>query len=201
MSVTYGDARPVPDFDPVAGRPRRSPARGPGPSAQRGARRRPRQPVAAVRAARPVLDDCRSSDRPRRSDLRSSTRCSGLGAYQGTRCLAAAPHPQRRRARLTVRGRRLRALLVLAAVGLIGWPAVSLGFGGLTAPGGSPLPGSAPASVVVRPGESVWGVAARVAPGADPRLVVTILTERNHLGHSAIHAGQRLTLSGAGAAR
>ena len=39
---------------------------------------------------------------------------------------------------------------------------------------------SAPASTVVRPGDSLWTVAARLAPDAEPRTVVDALVEARH---------------------
>lgn len=48
-------------------------------------------------------------------------------------------------------------------------------------------------AVVVEPGDTVWSIAAEVAPGADPRPVVDAIAEAN--GGSALVAGQRLVLA------
>jgi hypothetical protein len=48
-------------------------------------------------------------------------------------------------------------------------------------------------AVVVEPGDTVWSIAAEVAPGADPRPVVDAIVEAN--GGSSLVAGQRLVLA------
>jgi nucleoid-associated protein YgaU len=65
----------------------------------------------------------------------------------------------------------------------------SLLFGGsATAPAGP-----APARVVVHAGDTLWGIAGRLAPTADRRDVVASLVEVNHLpGPGAIAPGQFL---------
>jgi len=50
--------------------------------------------------------------------------------------------------------------------------------------------------VTVRPGETLWQLAERVAPGADPRVVVAQLAAINHLPGDGVAAGQRLIVSG-----
>jgi LysM domain len=46
--------------------------------------------------------------------------------------------------------------------------------------------------VTVQPGESLWAVAVRVAPHADPRLVVSRIAQINHLAGAQIVAGQQI---------
>ncbi len=46
--------------------------------------------------------------------------------------------------------------------------------------------------VVVRPGDSLWSIAARAEPDADPRLVIQQITEINALPSPEIVVGQRL---------
>ena len=48
--------------------------------------------------------------------------------------------------------------------------------------------------VVVQPGESLWGIAQQVAPGADPREVVTSIRELNGLGDAPVVPGQSLVV-------
>ena len=89
--------------------------------------------------------------------------------------------------RLTRRG-RLALLLVLATLLL-----VAFSLGRTSADAGSSRLGPAP-TTVVQPGETLWGIARRVAPGADPRATVARLTDLNDLGSRPIVAGQRLVL-------
>jgi nucleoid-associated protein YgaU len=100
------------------------------------------------------------------------------------------PHPASLRApvRLTPRGLAalasavvaLAAVLVLAA-----WrsapPAASAG---PTTQG--------PATVVVHAGDSLWSIAARIAPGSDPRAVVAQLQQLNHMSAPVLRPGQLL---------
>lgn len=87
--------------------------------------------------------------------------------------------------RLTRRGRRVAALLVLAAAGALLWLAAR----------SAPAPasaGRAPATVTVQPGDTLWSIAARVAPGTDPRAEVDALQRINRLGGPALVPGQVL---------
>ncbi|HWL37669.1 MAG TPA: LysM peptidoglycan-binding domain-containing protein [Frankiaceae bacterium] len=91
------------------------------------------------------------------------------------------------RLRLTRRG-RLLLLLTFATLLLV---AFSLGRTSADA-GSSP---AVPRPVtVVQPGETLWAIARRVAPGTDPRATIARLTELNDLGARPIVAGQRLVL-------
>jgi LysM repeat protein len=55
-----------------------------------------------------------------------------------------------------------------------------------------------PRTYVVRPGDTLWGIAVRLAgPHADPRPAVDRLMADNHLTSPAIAAGQRLSLPAA----
>ena len=91
------------------------------------------------------------------------------------------------RRRLAVR-RGLVALLVVATTSGIVWasaagrPAVS-------------SRGDAPASVVVRPGETLWGIAERWAPeGTDLRAYVDALARENGVAGGVLEAGARVVL-------
>jgi len=101
---------------------------------------------------------------------------------------ATADRPARHRLRLTGRGRAV--LLTLAAGPLVLWLAVAQLNGGAATgslEGGSPSP-----IVIVEPGESLWSVAERVAPGADPRDVIAAIVAFNHLATVDVMAGQQL---------
>lgn len=92
--------------------------------------------------------------------------------------------------RLTRRGKVVVMLgAALACLGLLqvtgGVQAVASGISG----------GPATASVVAQPGETLWDIAKRVAPEADPRATVATIRELNGLDRNgALLAGQSLTV-------
>jgi len=79
--------------------------------------------------------------------------------------------------------------------------AVVVGLIGLAAASSAPTAGSAaPAGtaghsmtrIVVQPGQTLWTIAMRADPQADPRLVVQRIIAANALRDGSIQAGQRL---------
>jgi nucleoid-associated protein YgaU len=109
------------------------------------------------------------------------------------------PHVRRSRARSAVRARsahsgvrltrRGRVLLfVLAAV------AVYAAFGLGRASAGGPAAATRPSTVVVQSGDSLWSIALRAYPNADPRDVVGELKSLNHLSTADLTVGQKLRL-------
>jgi hypothetical protein len=100
---------------------------------------------------------------------------------------AALPAPLR----LTRRGRLvlLAALLVLLTgfVGLVAVPGLAASASG----GGAAA--LAPA-VVVQPGDTLWSIAQRHAPGQDPFDVVDEIRRLNRITDYTVHPGQRLAL-------
>jgi hypothetical protein len=93
--------------------------------------------------------------------------------------------------RLTRRGRLVTAAatLLIAVLTLVG---VVSRAGSLRE--SAPVPASAPAQVVVAPGETLWSIAERVAPDRDPRTVVAGIQRLNDLPTAAVRAGQTLRL-------
>jgi hypothetical protein len=93
--------------------------------------------------------------------------------------------------RLTRRGRLVTfaATLLIAGLTLVG---VVSRAGSLVET--APVPASAPAQVVVAPGETLWSIAQRVAPDRDPRTVVAGIQHLNDLPTADVHAGQTLIL-------
>jgi hypothetical protein len=93
--------------------------------------------------------------------------------------------------RLTRRGRLVTAaaMLLIAALTLVG---VVSRAGVLNET--APLPASAPARIVVSPGETLWAIAHRVAPDRDPRTVVANIQRLNNLPTPDVRAGQTLLL-------
>jgi len=118
---------------------------------------------------------------------------AGLSAprhREARRVRAAAPAPATR-VRLTRRGRLMLTLLAV----------VTLVAAGVLAAGGPPAtagtdPGAAATAerVTVRPGETLWAIAEREAPGVDPRETVAAILDLNALESSAVQAGSVLLL-------
>ena len=86
--------------------------------------------------------------------------------------------------------RRLTALALALAVMLLGWgvPAAA------RAVSGSAAPRPSGRTYVVRPGDTLWDIAERVAPGEDPRIVVARLAEANGLEPGTLPPGRALVL-------
>jgi hypothetical protein len=95
-----------------------------------------------------------------------------------------------RGSRLTRRGRVVALVMLLGLVFGAG-----LAFG-TRAVGADSMP-AVPAvkhSLVVRPGQTLWGIARAVDPGSDPRSTVDRLIELNALRGAGIEAGRTLVL-------
>ncbi|HEX6935833.1 MAG TPA: LysM peptidoglycan-binding domain-containing protein [Actinomycetes bacterium] len=93
--------------------------------------------------------------------------------------------------RLTRRGRLLVTALTLLLLVVAG----VLASGGVPAVAGSE-PGSAATAqrVTVRPGETLWAIAERAAPGTDPRATIAEIMDLNALESSSVAAGSVLLL-------
>lgn len=112
---------------------------------------------------------------PRR---RAATGCSAGGAPR-------SPLRLSRRGRLLLSGLTL-ALLTCAGV---------LASGGAPAVAGSERAEAAVADrVTVRPGETLWAIAQREAPGVDPRETIAEILDLNALESAAVEAGSVLLL-------
>jgi hypothetical protein len=94
--------------------------------------------------------------------------------------------------RLTRRGRLVLVMTVMTL----------LVFAGFTLGRGSSLAASRAHTtrhtLVVEPGETLWSVAARIAPHDDPRLVVADIESLNHLATPAVEAGEQLIVPAIG---
>ena len=146
--------------------------------------------------------------RPRRAGLRPrrvSTRLHPTGVracsdvLRGQPPTAALPVPQARpslagdapqRLRLTRRGRVVLAVFAAVVVSLIGLAVAS----GTAAAGSAPVgaAGHSMTRIVVQPGQTLWMIAMRADPQADPRQVVQQIIAANALRDGSIQAGQRL---------
>jgi Tfp pilus assembly protein FimV len=105
------------------------------------------------------------------------------GARRRTR-----PRPARRPADAVFRRRRLMAALV--GLGLV----LTVARAGLAIEGSSLATPERPPhvrTVVVEPGDSLWAIASRLAPGADPRVVVDALVRAR--GRAGVVPGEMIT--------
>lgn len=102
-----------------------------------------------------------------------------------------APVAPRTRLRLTRRGRAVLSALVAAPL-VVGIFAAALG--GASATATSASAGLAPTSITVEAGQSLWSIAAIVAPEANPADVVADIIALNDLAGGAVQAGQSLVL-------
>jgi Tfp pilus assembly protein FimV len=92
------------------------------------------------------------------------------------------------RVRLTRRGRvlaRALAIVLVVAVFLLVAPGLARGVG--------PDRPAPRVTYVVEPGDTLWSIARRVAPGRDPRPVVDGLIEANDV-RGGLQAGQELSI-------
>jgi Tfp pilus assembly protein FimV len=90
--------------------------------------------------------------------------------------------------RLTRRGRLIIVLAVMATMVLAG---IVLGHGSSQAAGHGSVAATS-RTLTVKPGDTLWSVAARIAPHSDPRLVVADIESRNHLAGGQVRAGEQL---------
>lgn len=95
------------------------------------------------------------------------------------------------RLHLTRRGRRVVGVLLATPVAIV--LAVSALSGAAAQAGSSPSTTSFD-YITVASGESLWDLAAWVAPDADPRDVVSALIDLNRLGSGDVQPGQRLAI-------
>jgi len=95
--------------------------------------------------------------------------------------------------RLTRRGRFALVLSVMVALVVAGF-----GLGRSESLAAGRVHPAAPHTVVVAPGETLWAVAVRAEPHADPRLVVAEIEARNHLRTAAVEPGEQLVVPSRG---
>ena len=102
---------------------------------------------------------------------------------------AATPRGRRTSPTAPRRRRIVLAALALGAVVVAGQAGAALGGSPLGAPGRSPTLVSS-RTIVVRPGDTLWAIAQRLDPGADPRPVVDELVALN--GSAPLQPGETL---------
>ena len=116
----------------------------------------------------------------------------GVRAVRGAQPSGARPAATR--LRLTRRGRAVLTTLVAAPL------AAALAFTALGATSAAAAPDTAGGAtvtfdtVMIAPGETLWGIASEIAPSADPRDVVDAIKRLNALESAQLVAGQRLAI-------
>ncbi|HEX6418159.1 MAG TPA: LysM peptidoglycan-binding domain-containing protein [Acidimicrobiales bacterium] len=141
---------------------------------------------------------------PRRLDEPWAAEPANVPARRGARSTrpAASGSPRSRALpdRATrLRRRRLAALVAAVVLAAAAWAAVGLVSGlGAVGPTAEPRPVDVGPPLesgqeyVVQQGDTLWTIAQRIAPGADPRPIVDALREAN--GGPELQVGTRLTL-------
>jgi LysM domain len=160
--------RPVPDRQAVAAGSGRRPAPPPGSAVTTGSARASSASAAPARAA---------GSAPR-------------SAAPARPAAVTSPAP----IRLTRRGRVVvGALAVIVATVGVTVASMAAAGGAQAANHGRPAAGYAGLrQIVVRPGQTLWSIAAQVEPSADPRLVVAEIMTANAMTSAVIEAGQLL---------
>lgn len=96
-----------------------------------------------------------------------------------------AARPRTSSVRLTRRGRFAALLVVFAAA------TATFSLGGAHS-STAPLRVERSSHLLVRPGDTLWQIAERVAPGADPRETIATIMSTNHLTGESVVPGQVL---------
>jgi LysM domain len=163
---------------------------------ERDAAEAPVDRAAVVRAGAgvPVDRDAAVSDAVVRDGARQETARGDAGLHGSVSRPAAAPAGP---LRLTRRGKVVVGALVavvVAGLAAVIWLAIA----GQAEAAGPGMAGAGPGAghtmvrVVVRPGETLWSIAVRTDPRADPRAVIQQIIDDNALRGSAIQQGQVL---------
>ncbi len=114
---------------------------------------------------------------------------AGTRSQPATAASASAPIRLTRRGRFVVGA---AVTMAVAALTALIWLAVAgrADAASHVRPGGSA--GHSMLRVVVRPGQTLWGIAAKADPAADPRAVIQEIVDDNALAGTAVQAGQVL---------
>ncbi len=97
----------------------------------------------------------------------------------------------RTRLRLTTRGRRLLAgVIAVPIAAILSFSVLAGGNAEATRSAGD----TSFTTVVVAPGETLWAIAERVAPGSDPRDTIDAITRLNALDSPVLAVGDELAI-------
>lgn len=89
---------------------------------------------------------------------------------------------------------RRRVIAVMVGLGVIGGVVQAGGALAGSSPSGRPARPAEPIVHIVQPGESLWSIAAEVAPNRDPREVVDALADAR--GTTQVEVGEAITWQG-----
>jgi LysM repeat protein len=179
---------PQPTLSPVARQARRSPIR------VLDLAEFPCQPARGLRAA-PKTDRPKTDLLPplvislappfeRATPLRLvETDAPRSGSRSATKSLTAGHIRLTRRGRLVLLGAAVLCMLLGFSLGTT-----------LSSTAGSISPPAASHSIVVQPGQTLWGIATQVAPNVDPRATVQQIIVLNHLPSTGVQAGETLAV-------
>lgn len=135
---------------------------------------------AAPAYAAPALPRFRPRTRPDDSSAISARDARSRGRQQVARRDATAPG-----LRMTRRGRLVVLAVALMVVLLPGaWRAMAT----------AQVEGPETVAVIVQPGDTLWGIAAAIDPGADPRVLIAEIRELNAMTQSGLVPGQVLVI-------
>ena len=157
------------------------------------------RPPGAVRRSREIYQpgDVRRPGDARRVPVSQGPRRVPVsqGLRHSARVPGTRPAPRQNTVRLTRRGRIVVAVMLTAvslSLVVLAWLAIAAR-AAQASDGGQP--GAVYqnlTSVVVHPGQTLWSIASRAEPSADPRVVMQQIIELNALRGTSIEPGQRL---------
>jgi nucleoid-associated protein YgaU len=135
---------------------------------------------AAPAYAASALPGFRPRTRPKDASAISARDTRSRGRQQVARRDATAPS-----LRMTRRGRLVVLAVALMVVLLPGaWRAMAT----------AQVEGPVTVAVTVQPGDTLWGIAAAIDPGADPRALIAEIRELNAMTQSGLVPGQVLVV-------
>jgi LysM domain len=148
----------------------------------------------AACAATPSESTRRAALRRQRFQVVTAASRPGQPPYGLPRRPASRVQPGPMPLRLTRRGRIVASALAVVLA------AVALTIMSMAAPGGAQAANHGRAGagyqgmrqIVVQPGQTLWSIATKVEPSADPRLVVSQIMTANSLSSTAVQAGEEL---------
>ncbi len=146
---------------------------------------------------RQAVADRPSTGRPRNHSAAGVGTMAGSPVRRHRAPVRPATQVTLRRPVWPVRAALVGVVTLLAMVGLVVASGQDSGGAPLVTPAVSqaPVAGDGPAAVhVVQPGDTLWSIAAAVAPGSDPRPIVDELARRS--GGAGLQPGQRIAIDG-----